>query len=62
VMEGLKAIDTESYVPVLVITAQPGHRLRALAAGAKDFISKPFNLADVRMRIQNMLESAAVAQ
>jgi CheY-like chemotaxis protein len=56
VMEGLKAIETESYVPVLVITAQPGHRLRALAAGAQDFISKPFNLADVRMRIQNMLE------
>ena len=56
VMEGLKAIETDSYVPVLVITAQPGHKLRALEAGAKDFISKPFDLAEVLMRVHNMLE------
>ena len=56
VMEGLKAIETDSYVPVLVITAQPGHKLRALAAGAKDFISKPFDLAEVKTRIHNILE------
>jgi hypothetical protein len=41
---------------VLVITAQPGHKLRALQAGAKDFISKPFDLVEVRTRIRNMLE------
>jgi DNA-binding NtrC family response regulator len=56
VMEGLKAIETDSYLPVLVITAQPGHKLRALEAGAKDFISKPFDLAEVKTRIRNMLE------
>ena len=56
VMEGLKAIETDSYVPVLVITAQPGHKLRALEAGAKDFISKPFDLVEVKTRIHNMLE------
>jgi DNA-binding NtrC family response regulator len=56
VMEGLKAIETDSYVPVLVITAQPGHKLRALEAGAKDFISKPFDLVEVQTRIHNMLE------
>ena len=56
VLEGLKALDTEGYVPVLVITAQPGHKLRALKAGAKDFISKPFDLVEVRTRIHNMLE------
>src|SRR5512133_1126056 len=33
VMEGLKTIETDSYVPILVITAQPGHKLRALEAG-----------------------------
>src|ERR1700679_1175070 len=33
VMEGLKAIETGSYLPVLVQTSQPGHRLRALRAG-----------------------------
>jgi PAS domain S-box-containing protein len=56
VMEGLKTNDTESYLPVLVITAQPGHKLRALQAGAKDFISKPFDLVEVKTRIHNMLE------
>ena len=56
VMEGLKANDADGYLPVLVITAQPGHKLRALQAGAKDFIGKPFDLAEVQMRIHNMLE------
>jgi len=56
VMEGLKEIETDGYLPVLVITAQPGHKLRALNAGAKDFISKPFDLMEARTRIHNMLE------
>ena len=56
VMEELKTNDTDAYLPVLVITAQPGHKLRALQAGAKDFISKPFDLVEVRTRIHNMLE------
>ena len=56
VMEGLKTIDGDGYLPVLVITAQPGHKLRALQAGAKDFISKPFDLVEVKTRIRNMLE------
>jgi len=56
VMEGLKTNDADAYLPVLVLTAQPGHKLRALQAGAKDFISKPFDLVEVRTRIHNMLE------
>ncbi len=56
VMEALKPIETDSYLPVLVITAQPDHKLRALAAGAKDFVSKPFDLVEVKTRIHNMLE------
>jgi len=56
VMEGLKATETDGYLPVLVITAQPGHKLRALAAGAKDFVAKPFDLVEVKTRIHNMLE------
>jgi PAS domain S-box-containing protein len=56
VMVGLKTNDADSYLPVIVLTAQPGHKMRALQAGAKDFISKPFDLAEVRMRIHNMLE------
>lgn len=56
VMESLKTSVTDGYLPVLVITAQPGHKLRALQAGARDFISKPFDLVEVRTRIRNMLE------
>jgi PAS domain S-box-containing protein len=56
VMSGLQANETERYLPVIVLTAQPGHKLRALQAGAKDFISKPFDLVEVRTRIHNMLE------
>lgn len=56
VMEGLKTNPTDSYLPVIVLTAQPGHKLRALQAGAKDFISKPFDLIEVKTRIHNMLE------
>lgn len=56
VLEGLKAVETEGYAPVLVITAEPGHKLRALQAGAKDFVSKPFDLVEVKTRIHNMIE------
>jgi PAS domain S-box-containing protein len=56
VMEGLKKIEPSGYLPVLVITAQPGHKLRALQSGAKDFVSKPFDLVEVQTRIHNMLE------
>ena len=56
VMEGLKEIETDGYLPVLVITAQPGHKLRALQAGAKDFVSKPFDALEVLTRVHNMLE------
>ncbi len=56
VMEGLKEIEEDGYLPVLVITAQPAHKLRALEAGAKDFVSKPFDLAELRARVHNILE------
>jgi adenylate cyclase len=56
VMEGLKLVEQDGYLPVLVITAQPNHKLRALRAGAKDFISKPFDVAEVLTRVRNMLE------
>jgi len=56
VMEGLKTNEADPYLPVIVLTAQPGHKQRALQAGAKDFISKPFDLIEVKTRIHNMLE------
>jgi CheY-like chemotaxis protein len=55
-LEGLKETEPGGYLPVIVITAQPGHKLHALQAGARDFISKPFELAEVLARVRNMLE------
>lgn len=56
VIEALKASAADDYLSVMVLTAQPGHKLRALQAGAKDFISKPFDLVEIKLRIHNLLE------
>ncbi len=56
VMEDLEKIETSGYLPVLVVTAQPDHKVHALTAGAKDFVSKPFELPEVLVRVYNMLE------
>ena len=56
VMAALKGNEAEAYLPVIVLTAQPDHKVRALQCGAKDFISKPFDLIEVRTRLYNMLE------
>lgn len=57
VLEALKTSSRNNTPPVLVITAQPGHKLRALEAGARDFISKPFDVVEVKARIRNLLET-----
>ena len=56
VMEALKEIQEDDYLPILVITAQPDHKLRALQSGAKDFITKPFDMSELKARVHNILE------
>lgn len=58
VMEQLAAQDQDDYLPILVLTAQTDRetRLRALGAGAKDFLTKPFDRDEVLNRIRNMLD------
>jgi adenylate cyclase len=56
VMDSLKEIETDDNLPVLVITAEPGEKLRALRAGARDFVSKPLDMAEVLMRLHNVIE------
>jgi two-component system cell cycle response regulator len=56
VMAKLKEIEEDSYLPVLAITAQPRFKIAALEAGARDFITKPYDLIEVRQRIHNLLE------
>lgn len=59
VMEQLKALVTNDYIPVLIITAQTDNetKRRALAAGARDFITKPYENWEVLNRVHNMLET-----
>lgn len=56
VMEALKPLEAGAYLPVLVVTADPDSKLAALDAGARDFVSKPFDPVEVLTRIRNMLE------
>nr|WP_314545257.1 EAL domain-containing protein [uncultured Massilia sp.] len=56
VMEALAPLERESWLPVLVVTAEPDKKLAALEAGARDFIGKPFDTVEVLTRIRNLLE------
>jgi CheY-like chemotaxis protein len=56
VMEELRTDAGTSCLPVIALTAQPMHKLRALRAGARDFINKPFETVEVTVRIHHMLE------
>ena len=56
VMDALKELEKEGYLAVLAVTAHPDHKLRALQAGARDFVSKPFDQVEVLLRVRNMLE------
>lgn len=56
VLEGLKEIEHSGYTPVLAITVEPNHKLRALAAGALDFLAKPFDMTEFNTRVHNLLE------
>jgi signal transduction histidine kinase len=54
-----KIIGPEEYFPILVLTGDESAetKLRALTAGAKDFLHKPIDPAEVIARIRNMLET-----
>lgn len=47
------------YVPVLVLTSDPGRdaERNALRAGADDFLTKPVSPFELRLRLENMLET-----
>jgi EAL domain-containing protein (putative c-di-GMP-specific phosphodiesterase class I)/CheY-like chemotaxis protein len=60
VMEALATvIGPDELVPVVVLTADSTAevRQRALAAGANDFLTKPFDATEVLLRIQNLLHT-----
>lgn len=56
VMEALNEIEPLNYLPLLVITGESESELSALQAGARDFVSRPFDPVELLTRIRNMLE------
>jgi two-component system, sensor histidine kinase and response regulator len=65
VLDQIKTIVPEnSYLPVLVLTADINleTKQRALASGATDFLTKPFDLVEVGLRIKNLLETKYLHQ
>ncbi|MGZ5051788.1 MAG: HD domain-containing phosphohydrolase [Methylobacter sp.] len=59
VLEQLKALDDPLFPPVVILTAQSSQDflLRALNAGARDFIPKPFDRNELLARVRNMLDA-----
>jgi PAS domain S-box-containing protein len=65
VMERLQPwLSPDEYLPIVVLTADitPEAKRRALAAGAADFLTKPFDSVEVLLRIQNLLEIRSLHQ
>lgn len=58
VMEQIMEVEKDSYASIMILTAQADQkvRIKALEAGAQDFLSKPFDLIEVNLRIRKMLE------
>ena len=59
VMELLKALNDPLLPPIVILTAQHGksYLLRALSAGARDFVTKPLDTNDLLMRVRNLLDA-----
>jgi putative two-component system response regulator len=59
VMDQLRSRLDGVYMPILVVTGDPAPEVkrRALSAGARDFLTKPFDRVEVELRIRNVLEA-----
>jgi putative two-component system response regulator len=59
VMKALEPYTERFYLPILVLTGDitDEAKRRSLSSGAKDFLNKPFDLTEVRLRIENLLET-----
>ena len=62
VMKELKKIENSNHIPVMIITAQSDNLncVMAFEAGALDFLSKPFDIIEVSLRIRNLLRLLSI--
>ena len=56
VCQELKKDAEAKTIPVIMVTAHPGEKERALQAGAVDFITKPVDKSDLLLRIRSVLK------
>jgi signal transduction histidine kinase/DNA-binding response OmpR family regulator/ligand-binding sensor domain-containing protein len=54
----LKSNELTSHIPLLFLTAKIGeeNKLEGLSTGAEDYIQKPFNISEIKLKIRNLLE------
>jgi putative two-component system response regulator len=60
VMEQLRSmLPAGTFLPVIVLTADATREVkqRALGSGAEDFLTKPFDVVEVTLRIRNLLQA-----
>jgi putative two-component system response regulator len=59
VMAQLQALNDPLLPPIVILTAQLGREylVKALAAGARDFVGKPFDRVELLMRVRNLLDA-----
>ena len=62
VMAARDCIEELESPGVLVLSGDPSQMKRVLAAGAEDFLSKPFELAEVLRRVRRLLEKRLSAE
>jgi len=56
VLENIRKKEIYESLPVIVITAYPEEKYHALELGANDFIAKPIEVADLKLRVKNSLK------
>jgi putative two-component system response regulator len=64
VLKALRPMITGDRLPVIVLTGDgsPAARHQALQWGAKDFVTKPFDMLEVVLRVRNLLETRLLFQ
>lgn len=56
VMESLKDLERDGYLPVITLTGTAGYRVQALRQGARDFLRKPYDIDELLARVRNLIE------